>query len=172
MAQDIEGEASGAGENAGVVSNTAFVFVICDIADMVVAILYTPVVSDDVAEGGGGQTRSGGDVIGDLAALGPHSGGGVSDPGVASDADRGFDEVGPIGCGQSLADGKDFGGALLLSRTALVDGGRRVEGGGDGGECFDSLQQVWLIVLELDEQMVAGGQGGLKSFFGRASRRG
>ena len=172
VTQDVEGEASGAGEDAGVVSNSAFVLAVGDIADMVVAVLDAPMVSDDVAEGGGGQARSGADVIGGLAARIPHSGGGVSDPGVADDADRGFDEVGPIGSGQGLADGEDFGCARLLSRASPVDGGRGVDGCGEGGERFDSLQQVRLVILELDEQMIVGGQSDFEGFFGRAWHRG
>ncbi len=90
---------------------------------------------------------------------------------MAGDADRGFDEVGPAGSGQSLADSEDFGGAFLLTRPTLVDGRRGVDGCGDGGECFDIFQQTGLVILELDEQMIAGGQGYLEGFFGRALRQ-
>ncbi len=54
VTQDIEGEASGAGKDAGIVSNAAFVFAVGDIANMMVSILNAPVISDDVAERGGG----------------------------------------------------------------------------------------------------------------------
>lgn len=54
VTQDIEGEASSAGEDAGVVSNSAFVLAVGDIADMMVAIFDAPVISDDVAERSGG----------------------------------------------------------------------------------------------------------------------
>jgi hypothetical protein len=90
---------------------------------------------------------------------------------LAGDADHGFDEVGPAGSRQSLADGEDFGGAFLLTRPTLVDGRRDVDGRGEGGECSDGFQQIGLIILKLDEQMVVGGQGYLEGFFGRAWRR-
>lgn len=90
---------------------------------------------------------------------------------MAGDADHCFDKVGPAGSGQSLADGEDFSGAFLLTRPPLVDGCRGVDGRSDDGECFDGFQQTGLVILELDEQMIVGGQGYLEGFFGRALRR-
>lgn len=91
---------------------------------------------------------------------------------MSGDADDGLDEGGPLGLGQGFADGKDLDGAVFLARSAVVLGGRgidRVLGCGDG---LDGVRQIGLIVLDLDQQMVARGQGGGECFFGRAWRRG
>ena len=46
LAHDVEGEAAGAGHDAGVVSDAAFVLVAGDIADIMVAVFDAPMASD------------------------------------------------------------------------------------------------------------------------------
>ena len=79
-----------------------------------------PMAPNDVGPCAGAQSVSGGEVVGDLAALIPQAGGRTAQPGVAGDADDGLDEGGPLGLGQGLAGGIDFDGAMLLSGPALV----------------------------------------------------
>ena len=49
-----------------------------------------------------------------------------------------------------------------------LNAGKRLGGAASG---LDSLTQARLVVLELDDQMRAGGGGGLEGLFGNASRR-
>lgn len=128
--------------------------------------------ADDVGPCAGAQSVGGGDVIGNLAALIPQARGRTAQPGVAGYADDGLDEGGPLSLGQGLADRKDFGRAMLLSGPAF--GLRR---GGIGGGVFgcngaDGVRQPGLVVFELNQQMVARGQGSGKGFFGRAWHQG
>jgi hypothetical protein len=172
VSEDIEGEASGAGHDAGVVADTAAIFVTGYVTDVVLSVFDAPMTSDDITPCGCREAGCGGDVVGDLTALVPQAGGGPAQPCVAGDADDGFDEGAPLGLGQGFADGKDFDGAMLLSRAAFVarrGGIDRVLGSDDG---FDGVGEIGLIILELDQQMVARGQGGGECFFGRAWRRG
>ena len=91
---------------------------------------------------------------------------------MASDADDGLDGGRPLGLSQLLVDGEDFDGAMLLSGPAFVLGGGCVGGAARGGDGFDGVGQMGLIILELDEQVIARGQGRGEGFFGRAWRRG
>jgi len=62
FAQDVEGEAAGAGHDAGVVADAAFVLVAGDVANIVIAVLYAPMASDGVAPCGCGEACGGGEV--------------------------------------------------------------------------------------------------------------
>ena len=172
VADDVQGEASRSGHDAGVVADAAAILVAGHVTDIVVAVFDAPMAPNDVGPCAGAQSVGGGDVIGDLAALIPQAGGRTAHPGVAGDANNGLDEGGPLGLGQGLADRKDLGGAMLLSGPAfgLRRGG--VGGGVLGGNGADSVRQPGLVVFELDQQMVARGQGGGECFFGRAWRQG
>jgi hypothetical protein len=101
----------------------------------------------------------------------PHAGGGTAQPSAAGDADDGLDEGAPLGLGQDTASGKDFDAAMLLSGAAVVLRRCGVGGGVPGGDAGDGVRQLGLVVFELDEQMVARGQGGCERFFGRAWHR-
>ena len=171
VADDVQGEASRPGHDAWVVADAAAILVAGNVADMVVAVFDAPMAPNDVGPCAGAQSVGGGDVIGDLAALIPQAGGRTTQPGVAGDADDGLDEGGPLGLGQGLADRKDLDGAMLLPGPAfgLRRGG--VGGGVPGGKGADSVRQSGLVVFQLDQQMVACGQGGGKGFFGRAWRQ-
>ena len=107
-----------AGGDAGIISNTAAILVVGDVADAVVAVFDAPVASDDVGPCAGLQAGGGGDVAGDLAALIPHAGGGTAQPGAAGDADDGVDEGCPLGFGQGLADGKDLDATPFVAGSA------------------------------------------------------
>ena len=172
VTDDVQGEASHPGHDAGVVADAAAILVAGDVADIVVAVLDAPMAPNDVGPCAGAQSVGGGDVIGNLAALIPQAGGRTAQPGVAGDADDGLDEGCPLGLGQGLADREDFDGAMLLSGPAFVLRRGSVGGGVRGGNGADSVRQPGLVVFQLDQQMVARGQGGGECFFGRAWRQG
>jgi len=171
VAQNVEGEASGASHDGWVVANAAFVLVAGDVTDVVVAVFDAPVAADGPGPCAGRQVGGGGDVVGDLAALIPHASGGAAQPGVTRDADDGLDEGPPLARVQGFADGEDFDGAPLMSGSALVARRGGVGGRAPGSDGDDDVKQIGLVLLELDQQMAPRGQGRSEGFFGRAWRR-
>jgi len=172
LSHDIEGEAAGAGHDAGVVADTASVLVAGDIADIVVSVLDAPMPSDGGGPCGRRETGGGRDVVGDLAAFAPHARGGGAEQGVAGDADDGLDDGMPLGRGQGIAGGKDFDGAVLLAGSAVVARKRGVGGTAVGGDGADGLEQVGLVSLQLNQEMVSRVADDLERFFDSAWRPG
>ena len=171
FAQDVESKATGAGHDARILADAAFVLVVRDIANMVVAVLNAPMTSNGGCPFGCRQTGGGRNVEGDLAALIPQAGSGRVKQGVAGDADDGLDEGLPPGFGQSVADWKDLDGPIFLAGSALVPRNRSVgrsivirDGAGD-------FEQIGLVRLHLDQEMVAGVTGNFECFFDSAWRR-
>jgi hypothetical protein len=154
-----------------ILTDAASILVARDVADVVVAIFDAPMPPNDVSPLAGTQPSGRGDIGGDLAAAVPHAGCGAAQPGLSGDTDYGLDEGTPLGLGQGIACGKDFDGPMFLSGAALVLRRCGVGGGAPGGDAGDGVRQLCLVVLELDEEMVAGGQGGCEGFFGRAWHR-
>lgn len=120
FAHDIEGEAAGAGHDAGVVADAAAILVEANVTDIMVPIFNSPVL----ANGGGPFPRreavGGGEALSNFTALAPHAGGVRAEQGAASDADDSVDEGVPLGRGQSIDDGKDFDDAILLAGSSVV----------------------------------------------------
>ncbi len=172
LAQDVEGEAAGSGHDAGVVADSASVLVAGHVADVVVAVLDSPMAADGGGPCGRREPGGRGDVVGDLTAFGPHAGGCGAEQGAACDAEDGFDEGLPLGFGEGVASGEDLDGAVLLARAPLA----AIEDGlGGVGVCrqgADGLKQGGLVLLDLDQQVVARGPRRLECFFGRAWRPG
>ena len=71
----------------------------------------------------------------------------------------------PLGRGQGIADGKDFDGAVLLAGSAVVARKRGVGANAVVGDGADGLKQGGLVLLQLDQEMVARVAGNLESFF-------
>ena len=172
FAHDIEGEAAGAGHDAGVVADAAFVLVAGDVADIVVAVLDAPMASDGGGPCGRGETGGRRDVEGDLATMVPQSGGGGVEQGAAGDTDDGLDEGLPLGPGQGIADREDLDGTVLLAGPALVARERGVGRSVGVGDDAGGLEQIGLVGLHLYQEVVAGVTGNLECSFDSAWRRG
>ena len=168
FAQYIEGEASGAGHDAGVIADTAAILVAGNVADIMVAVLDAPMRTDCGGPCGGWEAVGGRNVVGDLAAFGPQAGGSRAEQGVAGDPDDGLDEWMPLGRGQCVAGGKDVDGAILLTGPAVVAGKRSVGLDGIVSNDAGGLEQFGLIGLQLDQEMVARVAGNFECFFDSA----
>lgn len=168
FSQDVEGETACPCHDAGVVADTAFVLFAGNVADIVVAVFDAPMASDGGAPCGWREAGGGGEIVGDLAALIPQAGGGGSEQGVAGDADDGLDEGMPLGCGQGVAGGKDFDGAVLLAGAAGVARKCALGSAGVVGNDADGVKQFGLIGLQLDQEVVARVAGYFEGFFDSA----
>ena len=169
-AHDIEGEGSQSGEMPWFVSDTALIFEEADVPDIVITIFDAPMLPDGVTDGFGIQGDLAG-IEGCFAGVLPKPGLGVLAPGVAGDADGGFDQplsVGPKAPGRV----EGFDEALFVPAMALLVDGQgcvdRVIGGRDG---FDGIEQGLLIGFDLSDQEIAALSGRLKGFFDNAWHR-
>ena len=172
LAHDVEGEAAGAGHDAGIIADAAFVLVAGDITDIVIAVLDAPMSSDGGGPFGRREAVGGRDVEGDLSALVPQAGSGGVEQGAPGDADDGLDEGLPLGLGQGVADQENLDRAIFLAGSAFVARRGGIVGNTAVGDGSDSLKQVCLVGLHLDQQMVAGVTGNLECFFDSAWRPG
>lgn len=168
--QDVEREAAGSCDDAGVVANSAPILVARHVPDIMVSVLDGPMATDGGGPRGSGETGGGRYVIGNFTTLAPHAGGGGSKQGVSRDTNNGLDERMPLGGGQGLRDGKHFDGAVLLTGSAVVPRKRDVGGGIVGGDGACSFKQIGLVGLQLDQQMVPGIARAPKCFFDSAWR--
>ena len=172
FAHDVEGEAARAGHDAGVVADPAAVLVEGNVPDVMVAVFNAPMTSDGGGPFGRGEAGGAGEIVGDFTTLAPHAGSGGAQQGPAGDADDRVDERMPFGPGQVIADGKDVDGTVFLAGSALVARIRGVGGNAVVGDGADGLKQVGLVLLHLDQEMVARVAGYLERFFDSAWRRG
>jgi hypothetical protein len=99
------------------------------------------------------------------------SGRGGTDEGIALDAHDGGDQRRPLGLVERRSGEVDRDAAVFLAISreiaAVIDGERR----GCCGDVFEATQQARLVVLDLDDQVIAGVAGDLEGFFGSAWRR-
>ena len=169
-AHDIEGEGSQSCEVPWFVSDTALIFEEADVPDVVVPIFDAPMLADGVTDGFGIQADLAG-IEGCFAGQLPKAGLGVLAPGVAGDADGGFDQAFPVG---SKVSGhlEGFDETMLVSAMApLLDGQGAVERLVGGRDRLDGIEQILLIGFDLSDQGIAALCGCLKGFFGNAWRR-
>ena len=134
----------------------------------------TPQKNQGFADGGGeglGGQHDGGCVEGCLPAHCPLSGGGGTNEGMAFDAHDGGDQRRPLGLIERRSGEVDRDAAVFLAISreiaTVVDGDRRC----CCGDVFEATQQARLVVLDLDDQVIAGVAGDLEGFFGSAWRR-
>ena len=172
LAHDVEGEAAGAGHDAGVISDAAFVLVAGDIADIMVAVFDAPMASDGGGPIGRRETGGGRNIVGDLATLVPQAGGGGMEQGTPGDTDDGLDEGLPLCLDQGITDREHLDGAVFLAGAALVARERGVGGAVVGRDDAHGLEQIGLVGLQLDQEVVAGVTDNLECFFDSAWRRG
>jgi hypothetical protein len=99
------------------------------------------------------------------------SGCGGADQGSAVDAHDGGDQRRPLGVVERRSGEVDRDAAILLAISreiaVVVDRGQR----GRCGDVFEATQQARLVVLDLDDQVIAGVAGDLEGFFDSAWRR-
>jgi hypothetical protein len=169
-AQDVDGEASEAGEVCRLDAGSAGVFAERDVADVMASVLDAPVASDRLAECLGAEGDLTG-VEGDFLGFVPEAGLRVLVPDQAGDAGGLDDQAVPFGAEQALdVEGLDLAG-LMAAVTPGIDAleavGRRLV----GGDAFERGQQGRLIGLDLGEQGIAAVTGRLKGFFDSAGRR-
>ena len=137
---------------------------------MVVSVFDAPMVTDRRADHGRRQVDLAG-VEGSVVGLAPEAGFGVLVPGEPGDAGDGADQSVPVGAEPS-GDVEGFDQTVLLSAVSVaVDGQGGVGGLVGGRDCFDRVEQVLLVGLELGDQEVAGIGRRLKGFFDSAWRR-
>jgi len=163
--QDVVGETSQAGENAGVFPDSGAVFSERDVAGVVGRVFDAPMLADG-GGGGFGVEGAAGQIERGFATGFPASCSGLEVVNRAFDPDDGGPmrlpfRFGDGGLGFEHGDGADF----VAVTPVLVDASfarQRLGGRADG---LDLAIEGRLIVLDLDDQMGAGGCGGLESFF-------
>ena len=133
-------------------------------------VLDGPVVPDGVREGCSGQ-HNGRGVEGSFLAGGPGSGRGGADQGTAADAHEGRDEGPPFGVAQRAGWVEDLDETVLLPVAGAVAAVVGFEGPCRCGEIVEAMLQVRLVLLDLDDQVIAGRLGDLECFFDSAWRR-
>jgi hypothetical protein len=169
-AQDVESEASEAGEGSGVCANSALIFAEGHISDVVVAVLDGPMAADGGACRGGGHRRLTGVERG-FGGLMPEAGLCVLVPGQAAHPGGGDDQSVPIGP-EATADIEGFDETVLLPAMFLaIDGFGAVGRRPGGAQGFERFVQGLLVGLDLGDEDISGVPGRLKCFFDSAWRR-
>ena len=156
--------ASKSGHDAGVDADAAGVFGEGDVADVMAPVLDGPVVPDGVREGRSGQ-HNGRGVEGGFLASRPGSGGSGADQGAAADAHESRDEGAPFGAAQRAGWVEDLDVTVLLPVAGAVAAVVGFEGPCRCGEVFEMMLQVRLVLLDLDDEVIAGRLGNLEGFF-------
>jgi hypothetical protein len=133
-------------------------------------VLDGPVVPDGAREGGRGQ-HDGRGVEGRFLAGGPGSGRGRADQGAAANAYEGCDEGSPFGVAQRAGWVEDLDVTVFLPVAGAVAAVVGFEGLRRCSEVFEVMLQVRLVLLDLDDEVIAGRLGDLEGFFDSAWRR-
>ena len=162
--EDIEGETSHAGENAGIAADARAVFAEGDVAGVVGGGFDPPMPADRLG-GPGGCERFVGDVERGFAGLVQQSG--LCGTGVDEtlDPNDGPDMrflVAPVEAFTRFEDGDGSAFEAAASVVILVVGTDRRRCGDD---LRDGLFKGWLVALDLDDQGNAGLPGGIEMFF-------
>ena len=101
----------------------------------------------------------------------PQTSFGVLDECVAADPDHALKVGRPLGSGDIVVDIEDFGASVFTAVTGKIPGQDLV----DRGCCFhhrkDTLKQVGLVLLQLDQKVTACLARGLERFFDNAWHR-
>ena len=167
---DVEHVASKSGHDAGVDTDAAGVFGKGDVADVMAPVFDGPVVPDGIREGRSRQ-HNGRGVEGGFLASRPGSGRGGADQGAAADAYEGCDEGGPFGAAQRAGRVEDLDKTVFLPVAGAVAAVVARKGLCRCREAFEVMLQVRLVLLDLDDQVIAGRLGDLECFFDSAWRR-
>lgn len=133
-------------------------------------VLDGPVVPDGVREGRRGQHHGRG-VEGRFLASRPGSGRGRADQGAAANAHEGCDEGSPFGVAQRVGWVEDLDVTVFLPVAGAVAAMVAREGLRRCGEGFEVMLQGRLVLLDLNDQVIAGRLGDLEGFFDSAWRR-
>jgi hypothetical protein len=169
-AQDVEREGAQAGDDAGSAPDAAGILAERPVTHMVVAVLGAPVP----AHGSGpslGVERDLAGVVGHLMPWSPQAGAGIAAQGAAGHAHDAGDEGPPVGI-KPVRRGEDLDAAMLLTTVGMtVDGGEVISRDLDGAQAGQALKQARLVVLDPNQQGVAGRGRGGEGFFDRAARR-
>jgi hypothetical protein len=153
--EDVEGEASSYGYDGWVMPDTTSVFVAGNVAHVVVPVLDSPVPANGVGPGFSTQVLGGGDIVRGLVAWAPHTGSGTAQPGRPGNADNGFGGCCPFGLGKSLTDEEDVDNTAFLSGPTGIARRVAIDKSSLGGKGDDSIGQVGLVSLELNQKVVA-----------------
>jgi len=163
--QDIVGEASQSGEDAGIFSDSRGVFAERDVARVVGCVLDGPMLADGDCRGFGVERAVGQIKRGFEAGL-PTPRGGLEVEDRALDPDDGRHMWLPFRSGDRRLGFEHGDGAGFVAVTpVLVDASfarQRLGGRADG---FDLAVEGRLIVLDLNNQMGVCGGRGLEGFF-------
>src|SRR3954453_15314419 len=127
-------------------------------------------VRDGRREGCNGQ-HNGRGVEGSFLAGGPGSGRGGADQGAAADAHESRDEGGPFGAAQRAGWVEDLDKTVFLPVAGAVTAVVAREGLCRCGGVFGVMLQVRLVLLDLDDEVIARRLGDLECFFDSAWRR-
>jgi hypothetical protein len=100
------------------------------------------------------------------------SGHGRADQGSSLDAHHGGDQGAPLGTVERRSGDIDLDASVLLAISRAIAAVADRDRLGRRGNIFEAAQQVRLIVLDLDDQVIASRAGDLESFFDSAWRRG
>jgi hypothetical protein len=169
-AQDVERERAQAGEDAGLAPDAAGVLAERAVAHVVVAVLDAPVAADGCGAGLGIEGDLAG-VAGDLPALRPQAGAGVTAQAEPGDAHDAGDERPPVGI-EALAGGEDLDPAVLLAAVgAAVEAVEAINRGPGLARGEQGVTQARLVVLDPYQQRAAGRGRAGERFFGSAGHR-
>lgn len=141
-----------------------------DITDIVVRVFYAPMVTDSGTDGLGGQGYLTG-IESDITALIPKPGLGVLAPGVAGDANGGFDMLIPA-IFEVPFHVEGFDQAIFVSPMAIaIRALEAVDRVVVGRDRVEGVEQGLLIGFDLGDESATAGTGCLECFFGSAWRR-
>ena len=169
-AQDVERERAQAGDDAGLAPDAAVVLAQDAVADVVIAVLDTPVRPDRMPEALGIQLALA-DIVGDLAPGAPQAGAGVLAPAKARDARGAGDQALPRGR-EPAGDVEDLDAAVLLPTMAgAVHRHMPVNRLLLGAQAGNGIMQAGLVGFEPDQKGVAGARRHREAFVDRAARR-
>jgi hypothetical protein len=164
--QGVERERAQAGELARLSPDAAGILAESAVADIVVAVLDTPMAPDGMCENRGTEADLAG-IVGDLLPRGPQAGAGVLYPGQARNAADAGDVRAPFGREVwNVVNIEYLGEAVLLPAVAVPVYTRMAI---DWPLCIaqrcQCIMQARLVALDADEQSVASGGGSFKAPF-------
>jgi hypothetical protein len=99
------------------------------------------------------------------------SGSGGADKGSSLDAHYGGDQGTPLGTVERRSGDIDLDASVLLAISRPIAAVADSDRPGRCGNIFEAAQQVRLVVLDLDDQVIASRAGDLEGFFDSAWRR-
>lgn len=168
MSHQVQRPGAQLSKDTGLASNTAGVFAHGDIAHVVQGVFDQPMVANGVRCGTGGQF-AGADIPCDLAAWLPLLERRVEDLGVAANPNQTAD-AGPL-LGHTVGGQRPHRGGSGFDAVSLPDlifvmaiAGRSLL-----RQRHHRFQQRGLVAFELNQHVVAAGDGDLQRFFGNAA---